>query len=96
MNNKCQIVDKGNYQGRSAVYRLDPVIPPITIRLSSADISLSWPETFFPLRLEEATSAEASAWQAVSGVTTNSATLPIVHAKRFYRLAIPPPPPPLP
>jgi hypothetical protein len=59
------------------------------------NVSLSWPDTFFPLRLEEAEGPEATNWQAVSGVTTNSATLPLAHSKRFYRLAIPPPPPPV-
>lgn len=94
MNNKCQIVGKGwnGNAGRNTMFRLDPVIPPITIRHVGTNVLSSWPDTFFPLRLEEAASAEAFAWQAVSGVTTNSASLPLTHAKRFYRLAIPPPP----
>jgi probable HAF family extracellular repeat protein len=98
MNNKCQIVGKGwnGNTGRNTIFRLDPVIPPITIRHVGTNVHLSWPDTFFPLRLEEAESAQTTTWQAVSGLTTNSATLPIAHAKRFYRLAIPPPPPPVP
>lgn len=97
MNNKCQIVGKGwnGNTGRNTIFRLDPVIPPITILQAGTNVILSWPETFFPLRLEEAENAESTAWQAVSGVTTNSATLSRTHAKRFYRLAIPPPPPPV-
>lgn len=96
INNKCEIVGIGTFQHRSAIFRLDPVVPSLSIRHSSTNVVLSWPQTFFPLQLEEAESAEFTAWQAVSGVTTNSATLPTTHTKRFYRLAIPPPPPPLP
>jgi probable HAF family extracellular repeat protein len=97
MNNKCQIVGRGwnGNAGRNTIFRLDPVIPPITIRHASTNVLLSWPDTFFPLRLEEADGPEATTWQAVSGVTTNWATLPLAHSKRFYRLAIPPPPPPV-
>jgi len=97
MNNKCQIVGKGwnGNAGRNTMFRLDPIIPPLTIRNTGTNVVLSWTEAFFPLQLEEAESAEATAWQAVSGVTTNSATLALAHTKRFYRLAIPPPPPPV-
>ena len=91
LNNKCQIVGKGSYQGRSAVFRLDPVIPPVSIRQSGTNVMLSWARTFFPLQLEESGSLPLSTWQPVA-VTTNSVSLPLMPTSRFYRLVVKPPP----
>jgi probable HAF family extracellular repeat protein len=92
LNNKCQIVGEGVYQGRSALFWLDPIIPPLNIRHSGPNIDLSWAQTIFPLQLEESPNLQPSSWEAVPGAQTNSRTLPMAHTSRFYRLMIPPPP----
>jgi probable HAF family extracellular repeat protein len=94
LNNKCQIVGEAVYQeGRSPLFRLDPIIPPLNIRHSGTSIDLSWAQTIFPLQLEESPNLQPSSWQAITDGQTNAVTLPMAHTSRFYRLVIPPPPP---
>ena len=94
LNNKCQIVGTGVYQNRETIFKLDPVVPALSLQRAGTNLSLSWEDTIFPLRLEESATPQSSNWQAVAGVQTNTVTLPMNHDSRFYRLTIPPPPPP--
>jgi probable HAF family extracellular repeat protein len=94
MNNHCQIVGKGIHQGHSAIFWLDPVVPPLAIQRGGTNVLLSWQEPVFPVEIEESATLKEGSWEPVGGIATNSLTLPMAHSSRFYRLAIPPTPPP--
>jgi probable HAF family extracellular repeat protein len=92
LNNKCQIVGEGVYQGRSAIFRLDPIIPPLSIRHAGTNVVLSWTQTFFPLQLEASDAPQSLAWSPVAADTTNALEVSLDRPSRFFRLRLKPAP----
>jgi probable HAF family extracellular repeat protein len=94
MNNKCQIVGKGwnGNAGRNTLFRLDPVVPPLSIRHAGAQVELAWSETFFPLVLESADQPDLANWLPIADEAVNRLTIPLEGRARFFRLRLKPPP----
>jgi hypothetical protein len=60
--------------------------PALTVSSAAGQIQISWPADFVGFVLESTASLSSPQWLPVTGVTGNSATLPITGAARFYRL----------
>jgi uncharacterized repeat protein (TIGR02543 family) len=63
-----------------------PAPPALTIQQAGSSVNLAWPANASDYVLESSGNVSTGPWTPVSGVTTNSVTLPISGTNQFFRL----------
>ena len=85
--NEVQAVYQAGLAGKDlskAVVTVGPTGPTMSISIVSGKVTISWTAT--GVTLQSSASLSAKNWQAVTGVTGNSYTVPTLTAAAFYRL----------
>lgn len=86
INNRGQITGVGGYNGKYQAYRLDPIAPKPSIRLSGANVVVSWSPPYTNVVLEASTSLSSPSWTPIPRGTNTTVTVPTLNQSRFFRL----------
>jgi hypothetical protein len=73
--------------GKGVLQAGDFLTPPtLSVTLSGKNVVISWPSSYTGYTLESTPALSGATWQAVSGVSGNTATIPIGVGNSFFRL----------
>ena len=86
INDYGQITGEGVFEGQNIAYRLDPIPPKLSIRMSQGNAVVSWAPTWPGLVLESTPSLSLPQWQPVPTGGSNQVELPLPSESRYFRL----------